>query len=277
MIRERIADDIYIFTSERYAQVTCGAILTNDGVVLIDTLFYPDETRQVKAFIEERLGSRVTHVINTHYHADHTMGNFIFPGARIVGHARCAELLDAHGRQGVQDLRDQLPEFQGAAVVLPHILLHEPSTTLSVGGKRFLINHLPGHSPDMLNIFVPSERVWFAADNMMPVPTWFDGSFDALRHALAYTAELDAECVVQGHGEVVLRGEIARTVEENLAYLAAAHEAVQQIAAHTGSADQIAHITPESCGKSRLLLDGAAADLHQANLHALFNQIMERV
>ena len=36
MIRERIADDIYIFTSERYAQVTCGAILTNDGVVLDD-------------------------------------------------------------------------------------------------------------------------------------------------------------------------------------------------------------------------------------------------
>ena len=65
MVRERIADDIYVFTSRRYAQVTAGAILTKEGVILIDTLFYPDESLAVKDFLEDRLGLKVRYVVNT--------------------------------------------------------------------------------------------------------------------------------------------------------------------------------------------------------------------
>ena len=55
MQRERVADDIYVFTSERYAQVTASVLLTSDGAVLIDTLAFPDESRAIKAFVEGRL------------------------------------------------------------------------------------------------------------------------------------------------------------------------------------------------------------------------------
>ena len=37
MQRERVADDIYVFTSEVYAQVTAGVIVSSDGAILIDT------------------------------------------------------------------------------------------------------------------------------------------------------------------------------------------------------------------------------------------------
>ena len=74
MVRERIADDIYVFMSRRYAQVTAGAILTKEGVILIDTLFYPEESQAIKEFLEQRLGLNIRYVINTHYHGDHTGG-----------------------------------------------------------------------------------------------------------------------------------------------------------------------------------------------------------
>jgi cyclase len=72
MQRERVADDIYVFTSDVYAQVTAGAVITSDGAILIDTLLFPEETRSIRLFVEGRLGSPVKYVINTHYHADHT-------------------------------------------------------------------------------------------------------------------------------------------------------------------------------------------------------------
>ncbi len=59
MQRERVADDIYIFTSELYVQVTAGAIISSEGAILIDTLAFPKETRAIKSFLEDRLGCPV--------------------------------------------------------------------------------------------------------------------------------------------------------------------------------------------------------------------------
>ena len=54
MQRERVADDIYVFTSEVYAQVTAGVIVSSDGAILIDTLVFPEETKAIKNFVEQR-------------------------------------------------------------------------------------------------------------------------------------------------------------------------------------------------------------------------------
>ena len=51
MQRERIADDIYVFTSDLYLEVTAGAIITKEGAVIIDTLPFPQETRQMRGFV----------------------------------------------------------------------------------------------------------------------------------------------------------------------------------------------------------------------------------
>ena len=116
MVRERIADDIYVFTSQQYAQVTAGAILTKDGVILIDTLYFPEETKAIKEFLEERQGLKIRYVINTHYHADHTQGTYLFPEAQIVSHAMCRQLLDSLGRKGLSDAQAQMSELEEVQV-----------------------------------------------------------------------------------------------------------------------------------------------------------------
>src|SRR5438046_1678808 len=110
MQRERVADDIYVFTSEDYAQVTAGAVITSEGAILIDTLVFPDETKAIKNFLENRLGCPVRYVINTHYHADHTYGTCFFPNAIIVAHAKCYDLLDTRGRDGLEQAKLSMPE-----------------------------------------------------------------------------------------------------------------------------------------------------------------------
>jgi cyclase len=273
MVRERIADDIYVFTSRRYAQVTAGAILTKEGVILIDTLFYPDESLAVKEFLEERLGLKVRYVVNTHYHADHTMGTYLFPKAQVVSHALCRDYLDTTGRQGLEQMKSQSPEFEDVVLVLPDLIFEEGHLNIHLGGKTVRLQHCPGHSPDLISALVVNDRILFASDNMMPVPTIFDGSYDALVASLNGMLEMSLDTVVQGHGEVILRGEVENLIRSDLAYLAKIEKEVRKII-HKGKAPTaLEKVTIESCGKSRIPLNGFVSDLHQANLLRLYEHL----
>src|SRR4051812_5340355 len=119
MLRERVANNIFVFTSEMYAQVTAGAIITSAGAILIDTLAYPSESRQIMQFIEERHGIPVQYVINTHYHADHTYGASLFPNAKVISHRQCRNLINTKGRAGLERAQKGSRELNGVRLRLP--------------------------------------------------------------------------------------------------------------------------------------------------------------
>ena len=67
MQRERVADNVYYFQSDLYAQVTAGAVIGPSWAVVIDTLATPEESVDIRNFIEHELSVPVRYVINTHY------------------------------------------------------------------------------------------------------------------------------------------------------------------------------------------------------------------
>lgn len=270
MIRERIADEVYVFTSRRYAQVTAGAVLTKEGAVLIDTLYYPDEARSIQQFLEERLGYHVRYVINTHYHADHTTGTYLYPQALVISHTLCREMLDTVGRVGLAQTKEQLAEFAEVELVLPNMTVTQGNLDLEVGGKTIRLLHTPGHSHDLMSVHVLEENILFASDTMMPVPTIFDGAYEDLVASLRLIMDLKPDTVVQGHGEVVLRGEINAIIQDDLKYLNNIRKKVRAIIQAGGSERQLEQLDIESCGKSRIPLNGLVADLHHANLRHLY-------
>lgn len=274
MQRERVADDIYVFTSDLYAQVTASAIITSAGAVIVDTLVYPEETRQIKRFVENRLGAPVTYVINTHYHADHTTGTCFFNGARVVSHALCRSLLDKRGRESLEKSKASSEELREVELVLPDLVFESGTLTLHVGDKTLQLRHSPGHSPDSIVCSVPEDRVLLAADTMMPLPYFVDGSYDDFVTSLKNLQTGYYENIVQGHGEVILRGEIDEKIQSDLEYLRLLREAVDR-ALETGTS--VEDIEIETCGKGRILLNGTAQQLHRQNALALAQQRRELV
>ena len=274
MQRERVADDIYVFTSELYAQVTAGAVVTPDGAILIDTLPYPQETLGIKDYLENRLNSPVRYVVNTHYHADHTTGTCLFPNAVVVGHALCYQLLDTVGRSGLEQAQSQVTELVDLYISLPEIVFEDGCLNLHLGNKTVKLLHSPGHSPDSVIALVPDDRVLFAADTMMPVPTLIDGNLEKLVKSLQAIGDLPVDNVVQGHGEVILRGEIHRVIEDDIRYLRAIEQQATQVAGRGGPPEDLQEIDIESCGKSRIPLNGLVADLHAANLLKLYRDFL---
>jgi len=275
MLRERVSEDIYIFTSEIYAQVTAGAVMSPDGAVLIDTLAFPAETLEIKDFLESRLGARVRYIINTHYHADHTNGNCFFPRAEVVGHALCREKMDTVGRRGLARAREQSPELAAVAIVLPQTLLTKGQIVFHMGRKTLQLFHAPGHSPDSLCVLLKEDRILFAGDMMMPLPYIVDGDLEDMIHSLQAIPAMGLENVVQGHGEVVLRGEIDEAVRSNVRYLEAARKKVEHVVKKKKPRDAVREINIESGGKSRIPLNGLVAQLHTANLLALYDRLAD--
>jgi glyoxylase-like metal-dependent hydrolase (beta-lactamase superfamily II) len=273
MVRERISDDIYVFTSRRYAQVKAGAIMTKEGTILIDTLFYPAETRAIKDFLEKRLDQTVRYVVNTHYHADHTLGTYLFPEARVISHTLCREFLDTVGRDGLERMKEQSPELEDVKIVLPDMIFDSGHINIYLGGKTVQISPCPGHSPDIISVLVVNDRIMFASDNMMPVPTIFDGNYGDLVKTLESMQAMSLDSIVQGHGEVILRGEVQNLIESDLAYLSNIKEAVQGVVDQGDPLAMLEKVSIESCGKSRIPLNGFVTDLHQANLRQLYQEM----
>ena len=269
MQRERITDHIMVFRSDLYAQVTAGLVLTADGAVLIDTLLYPEETLRIRRYIERGLQTQVRYVINTHYHADHTMGSCFFPDAEVVAHGLCRQLLMERGHESLRRMQATGDDFDAVQVVLPTRTFTD-AMLLELGGCRFELRHSPGHSPDSITCRVDDDTL-FAADTLMPVPYFVDGNLEQLAQSLRALKTDECEHLVQGHGEVILRGEAPARVESDLDYLQRLQAGVRS-GLQRGEPDIAERLSLADCGKSFDQLYGLVDQLHRQNVQALVCQ-----
>jgi cyclase len=270
--RERIADNVYSFQSDVYAQVTAGAVIAPTWAVVIDTLAMPEETFAIRDFIEQELNVPVRYVIDTHSHADHAWGNCFFPGSIVIAHPICRQLLDTKARISLEEVRKNNLAFRNVKIVLPQVTFSQGELNLRVGKKTLTAFPLPGHSVDNIAVLVEEDRVLFAGDAAMPLPYIVDGDIDELTASLKKISRLGLENIVQGHGDIVLRGEIDNFIKDNLAYLSNIRKAVRKAARRKYPQEVLNEATLESCGKSRVLIGGLALELHRRNLRALYRQ-----
>lgn len=273
MQRERISENVYWFQSEIYAQVTAGAITGPQWAVVIDTLAIPEETLAMRSFIEETLGVPVRYVINTHHHADHTWGNCFFPGATVIAHSLCRELMELRGPASLESARRQNPAFKQVKLVYPHLTFEGGDLSLRIGKKNLILTPTPGHSRDGISVLVEEDRVLFAGDAFLPLPYVVDGDPDVLSETIRKIGKMGLENIIQGHGDIILRGEIDDAVQENLNYLNNVRKAVRTAVRRKNPLEVLSTIDIESCGKSRVYLGGLAEELHKRNVRFLFKQI----
>jgi len=272
MARERVSEDIYVFTSELYAQVTAGVIVTEEGTVVIDTLPFPSETAEIVDFVEDHTPNQAQFVINTHSHADHIFGDFLFPNADIIAHRLCRRAITKYAEKGLSAAQEQNPELSSVVIRFPNIVF-ESELTLRLGSKTIQLVYMPGHTADSIAVLVKEDRVLFAGDIMMPVPYIVWGDVDQMMQSLQIIRDMNLENIVQGHGEVLLRGEINETIDSSMDYLKNITRCLRDALREDTPLQELLALDIEQFGKSRIPLNGLVQQLHQGNLRRLYERM----
>ena len=131
----------------------------------------------------------------------------------------------------------------------------------------------PGHSRDGISVLVEEDRVLFAGDAYMPLPYMVDGDPEALAATIKQIGKMGLENIIQGHGDIILRGEIEETTKENLGYINSIKKAVRSAMRRRSPLEALAEIDIESCGKSRVTLGGLGVELHKRNVAYLYKTL----
>jgi glyoxylase-like metal-dependent hydrolase (beta-lactamase superfamily II) len=273
--RTRVADDTWVFTSALFAEVNAGLVVSSEGGILIDTLPFPSETKQIIDFAAQICPAGIRFLINTISHADHVYGSCFFPDAELIAHESARELLIKYGRRALVEARQHTTELLKVEIRLPKILFNEGSV-IRLGDKTVHIMHSPGPGPDVCVVHVREEKVLFASDLMMPVPviaTPF-ADIEKFKQSLHSLHEFNLETIVQGHGDILLRGEVTPSIEESIQYLDDIVALVERLAAQGASKRELLSHEIEEFGRNRIPLGGLVQNFHQANLLFLWERAM---
>jgi cyclase len=199
------------FTEVYFWGCNPGFVVTNDGVVMIDTPQEPLDALRWRETILEH--GPIRYLINTEPHGDHISGNAYFPGVEVVAQ----EGLKARYEQAIpqmlsEERAQRMKETDPDSVWLlnhpdyppnPPTKTFDKELTLHVGNHTFLITHLPGHTAPQTAILVPEEGVVFTGDNIFFKCKTFIQEADPWEwlDALRALEQMDVDVIVPGHGE----------------------------------------------------------------------------
>jgi glyoxylase-like metal-dependent hydrolase (beta-lactamase superfamily II) len=270
---ERATDDVYVFTCDRYAQVTATLIVSGGIGVIIDTLPFPRDTAQLAMTAHKMCPSGVRYIIYTQHQADHVFGAYYFPRAEIISHTLCRQLLIDKGFAALERTKAQSPEFEFAKLRLPTITFDTGTFSLRLPGRTLEMIHTPGHTPDSISVLLQEEKILFAGDTVMALPTVAEGDVAQLHASLEMIGSMPLDSIVQGHGDIVLRGEIKDHIKKSLNYLEQLDVRMHDAFEKGYSREEVKAITIESCGMQRAMLNGVVNSLHVANVLGIYDRL----
>lgn len=81
----KIGSDLYAYISENDSSANSTFLVTNEGILVVDTGLNEKEGRKLLAEIRKISSLPVRYIVNTHYHPDHRGGNNVVgPEATII-------------------------------------------------------------------------------------------------------------------------------------------------------------------------------------------------
>lgn len=211
---ERLRDRVHVLIGSG------GNILVlsgRDGKVAVDSGYATSET-QVRAALGQVSADPLLHLVNTHWHYDHTDGNqwMHSDGAQIIAHIQTRVRMSS---------RQSIPEFQALIEpspksALPEVVFADRHALRSDGETLQLRRYTPAHTDSDISVFMERANVLHTGD------TWFNGyypfidynsggSIDGMIAASNENLDLaDSQTiVVPGHGNIGSRQDLLKFLD----------------------------------------------------------------
>ena len=209
----KIRDGIYVYGRDdipgRDPTSNCGIIMTQEGVVLIDSGPNPPDSLIILEAVKKLTSQPIRFLINTETHNDHTTGNFVFsPPAVVIAAAGATQAIKKYysaerNRKLMAQSNEMHDAFRDFRLVTPHIEFAD-RLVLNMGDRTLELLQLNRiHSDADTAIWLPKERVLFSAATAAVKRFAFFRPFvtiENVKDALKKLKVLNPDVVVPAHG-----------------------------------------------------------------------------
>lgn len=110
-------------------------VVHDDGEVLVVDPKMPPFAQRLKKWIGETFDAPVTTVVNTHFHYDHTQGNHLFPGARIVAQAQAPWLMQLRDTDWWEEHPSGMPTAGDLVTDVRQLMIGKQAVQVRAGGQ----------------------------------------------------------------------------------------------------------------------------------------------
>jgi glyoxylase-like metal-dependent hydrolase (beta-lactamase superfamily II) len=203
-----------------------GVIVTNDGVILIDSGASKKGAELINKEVQKITGQKIRWVINTGSQDHRWLGNdyFISQGAEVIALSKTVatqKFIAGNQLDSVKDvLRDRSSGTKPAYAQKP---LNQKNVALDLGGTKVQIKYLNhAHFEGDVVIYLPDQNIMFSGDHIyvdrllgvLPqsnTSTWLD--------AFNQIESINPKVIVPGHGNICDLSKAKRQTGDYLKFL----------------------------------------------------------
>ena len=207
----KIKDGIYVYVGTNFNS-NCGIVITQEGVVLIDSGHNPTDSRAIFDAVKKLSPLPIRFLLDTEPHPDHTTGHFVFsPPAVIIAHEGATASMVGREKETpgrIEKLAGTSPEMRKALDgyrFVPPQVEYRQKATINLGERTFELMYLKGvHSEADTAVWLPKERVLFSASGIVVDQINILRPFVTIPDILAASKMMKAlnpEFVIPGHGQ----------------------------------------------------------------------------
>jgi len=208
---EEIADGVWVVISTPLADrdfttlSNGGIVAGRDGVLAVEGFASVAGARWVGDVAEELTGRRPTHVVLSHYHGDHSVGQSGYRSR--AGELRVLATEETH----------RLLELEGQERLLPNLVITETDrpTEIDLGDRVVTLTAREGHTSSDVTVEITEPRVIWCGDLVWNglFPNYRDARPTRLiRHVRQVLSDPDA-VYVPGHGDAANLAELGPYVD----------------------------------------------------------------
>ena len=194
--------------------INSTVIVGDKGVILVDSGGTDEGGRHIATSVRRITDKPITHVVNTHHHGDHYLGNVAFEGATFISSEMCRKMVLETGHEWLEIMeRDIGRKLPGTKPVAAEAIYPEGTRTETfVQGVRIVFLVPRGsHTVGDLLVYLPDDKVLVAGDVLVSgvVPTFQDGFVKNWIQTLEEIQALGVVHFVPGHGDIMTLHDVA--------------------------------------------------------------------
>ena len=195
-------------------QVNSTLIVGDSGAIVVDTGFTNEVGAHLAKAIAKITPKPVTHVINTHHHGDHTLGNVAFKNAEIISTEQCRDMVGKTGYDWLAIVENAAGRKFPDTKPMPATTTFKENTRTerTINGVKLTFWAPTGsHTVGDMMVYLPDDNVLIAGDILVNhvMPNFNDGNVKNWIGTLDQIQNMKVKTIIPGHGPLMTTADVA--------------------------------------------------------------------